>query len=126
MASNVALDHLWFLADPGEVEQSDRLLTFFHARKAAEGGSYSNQYTLAGSPIGSPHGAGLTAMNAAGALAASEDGLRTEFVQDLWDAATPTGTYRYYDGMLYLLGLLEVSGNFRVYHPAGGPVTACQ
>jgi oligosaccharide reducing-end xylanase len=35
------------------------------------------------------------------------------------------GKWRYYDGMLYLLGMLQVSGNFRVYHPAGGPVAAC-
>jgi oligosaccharide reducing-end xylanase len=37
------------------------------------------------------------------------------FVQALWDTPVPTGTWRYYDGMLYLLALLQVSGNFRIY-----------
>ena len=27
------------------------------------------------------------------------------FVQGLWDASTPTGTYRYYDGLLYMIAL---------------------
>ena len=34
------------------------------------------------------------------------------FVQALWDATIPSGTWRYYDGMLYMLGLLHVSGKF--------------
>jgi oligosaccharide reducing-end xylanase len=27
----------------------------------------------------------------------------------------PEGRYRYYDGLLTMLGLLEVSGQFRIY-----------
>jgi oligosaccharide reducing-end xylanase len=29
----------------------------------------------------------------------------------------PTGRSRYYDGLLTMLALLEVSGNFRIYGP---------
>ena len=55
-------------------------------------------------------------MNAAACLASTVRE-RKDFVQELWDAALPTGTWRYYDGMLYLLGLLELSGNFKAYGP---------
>jgi oligosaccharide reducing-end xylanase len=54
-------------------------------------------------------------MNAVAALAATFD-KRNEFVQQLWDVEIPNGLYRYYDGMLYMLGLLQVSGNFRIYN----------
>jgi len=30
----------------------------------------------------------------------------------------PSGKWRYYDGMLFLMGLLHASGNFRIYAPA--------
>lgn len=122
VASNVAVDHLWFARDPWQVEQSNRLLSFFDS----QGGSYSALYTLDGHAIPShPHGVGLTGMNAAAALAATDPALRKQFVQELWTVSAPTGKWRYYDGMLYLLGMLQVSGNFRVYHPAGGPVAGC-
>jgi oligosaccharide reducing-end xylanase len=38
------------------------------------------------------------------------------FVDQLWSAAIPSGTYRYYDGTLYMLALLHVSGTFRLWH----------
>ncbi len=42
---------------------------------------------------------------------------RESFLRELWEASPPSGTYRYYDGMLYMLALLETSGNFRAYAP---------
>jgi oligosaccharide reducing-end xylanase len=38
------------------------------------------------------------------------------FVNRIWQAQIPTGTYRYYDGTLYMLGLLHVSGTFKLYY----------
>ncbi len=35
----------------------------------------------------------------------------TKFVTNLWNVAIPTGNYRYYDGALYTLALLHVSGH---------------
>jgi endo-1,4-beta-D-glucanase Y len=35
------------------------------------------------------------------------------FVDALWNASPPKGTRRYYDGMLYFLAVLHVSGQFR-------------
>jgi oligosaccharide reducing-end xylanase len=122
VASNVAVDHLWFARDPWQVEQSNRLLAFF----ASQGGSYPALYTVDGRPIPAhPHGVGLTGMNAAAALAATDPALRKRFVEELWSASSPSGKWRYYDGLLYFLGMLQVSGNYRVIQPAGGPVAAC-
>jgi len=42
-------------------------------------------------------------------------------VVDEWESLTggsvPSGKWRYYDGMLYTLALLHLSGNFRIYPP---------
>ncbi|HEY4392655.1 MAG TPA: glycosyl hydrolase family 8 [Polyangia bacterium] len=38
------------------------------------------------------------------------------WVQKLWNAAIPTGTYRYYDGTLYMNALLYVSGAFQLWY----------
>jgi oligosaccharide reducing-end xylanase len=113
-ASNVAVDYAWFAADDWSVSQSNRLLAFF----AQQGlGSYANQYTLDGKPLSSDHSPGLAAMNAVAALAAS-DATAGAFVDVLWDTPIPSGKWRYYDGMLYTLALLHVSGHFRIYPPA--------
>jgi len=111
--SNVAVDHAWFGADPWQVEQSNRVLAFL----ASQGvNSYSNQYSLDGKALSGDHSTGLVAMAAVAALAADEN-TGKPFVQALWDVSVPSGKWRYYDGMLYLLGLLHVSGNFKIYAP---------
>jgi hypothetical protein len=60
------------------------------------------------------------ATNAVAALAADR-AIGEPFVQELWGLKVPTGTYRYYDGLLMMLGLLQVSGNFRIYEPGTAP-----
>jgi oligosaccharide reducing-end xylanase len=106
--SNVAVDYAWFGADPWQAEQSDRVLNFL-ASQGME--SYPNQYSLAGKPLSGDHSTGLVAMAAVAAMAATPE-IGRPFVQALWDAKIPSGTWRYYDGMLYMLGLLQVSGKF--------------
>jgi oligosaccharide reducing-end xylanase len=113
-ASNVAVDYAWFAADDWPVSQSNRLLAFFTGHGL---GSYPNQFTLDGKPLSSDHSPGLVAMNAVAALAATDDAAGA-FVDALWDTPIPSGKWRYYDGMLYTLALLHVSGHFRIYPPA--------
>lgn len=111
--SNVAVDYAWFAADPWQVEQSDRILDFL----ASQGiDSYANQFTLDGTPLSGDHSTGLVSMAAVAALAADPE-IGKPFVQELWDAQIPSGKWRYYDGMLYMLGLLHASGHFRMYSP---------
>ncbi|MDZ7269561.1 MAG: hypothetical protein ONB48_19925 [candidate division KSB1 bacterium] len=40
-----------------------------------------------------------------------------EFVAALWAPPIPRGPGRYYDGLLSLLAMLQLSGNFRIYDP---------
>ena len=109
--SNVAVDHAWFATDPWQVEQSNRVLEFL----ASQGmDSYPNQFALDGTPLSSDHSTGLVSMAAVAALA-SDPEKGKPFVQGLWDSQIPSGKWRYYDGMLYMLGLLHVSGNFKIY-----------
>jgi oligosaccharide reducing-end xylanase len=111
--SNVAVDYAWFGTDPWEAEQSDRVLDFL----ASQGpDSYPNQYSLDGKSLSGDRSTGLVAMAAVAALAATPE-TGKPFVQALWDAKIPSGQWRYYDGMLYMLALLHVSGNFHIYVP---------
>jgi oligosaccharide reducing-end xylanase len=114
VAMNVAIDWLWFQKDSWQVTQSNRLLEFFYSQGI---GKYGNQYTLDGKKLADDHSPGLVAMNAVAALAATSD-CRKDFVEEFWNTPIPSGPYRYYDGMLYMLGMLQVSGNFRIYDPS--------
>ncbi len=118
-ASNIAVDQSWFAANSSAATLTNRLLDFFTAQGIS---SYGNQYRLDGTRLSSDRSPGLIAMNAVAALAASTSN-RTAFVQALWDQSIPSGQWRYYDGLLYMFGLLHVSGNFRIYEPgrAGTP-----
>ncbi len=113
--SNVAVDYAWFGADPWQAQQSDRVLKFLLSQGVD---TYPNQYTLDGKPLSADHSTGLAAMAAVAALAAPV-ATGKPFVEALWNTAIPSGQWRYYDGMLYLLGLLHVSGTFQIYQPGG-------
>ncbi len=110
--ANVAVDHAWFGRDPWQVEQANRVLTFLNQ----QGPTCPNQFTLDGKPLSKNPSAGLFAMAAVGALAADKE-IGHPFVQRLWDMPVPSGKYRYYDGMLYFLALLQVSGRFEIIEP---------
>jgi oligosaccharide reducing-end xylanase len=110
---NWAVDWAWWAKDRRQLELSDRLLAFF----GTQGESYPATYTLEGKPTTTDHSLGLVATNAVAALAASGPGA-ARFVEALYAAQAPTGKWRYYNGMLFMMALLHVSGNFRVYGPA--------
>ncbi len=117
VGANVGMDYVWFRPDEWHVEQSNRLLNFF----ASQGiDNYKAEYTLDGNPEVVHRSPGLIATNAVAALAADPE-IGKPFVQALWDQEIPTGKYRYYDGLLMMLGLLQVSGNFRIYEPGTTP-----
>jgi oligosaccharide reducing-end xylanase len=112
VAMNWAVDAAWWAKDPREQQLSDRLLDFF----ASQGDQYKANYTLDGKPLVDYHSQGLVATNAVAALCATSSNAR-RFVDALYQAEPPTGKWRYYDGMLYLMSLLHVSGNFRAIMP---------
>jgi oligosaccharide reducing-end xylanase len=117
VGANVGMDHVWFAPDQWHVEQSNRLLNFFASQGMDD---YKAEYYLTGEPQVGHRSPGLMATNAVAALAADRE-IGEPFVQALWDQSLPTGQYRYYDGLLMMLGLLQVSGNFRIYEPGIAP-----
>jgi oligosaccharide reducing-end xylanase len=117
VGANVAMDYVWFRPGHWHVEQSNRLLDFFASQGIDQ---YVAEYSLQGEPLVSHRSPGLIATNAVAALAADPEKGRP-FVKALWDQPIPTGKYRYYDGLLTLLSLLQVSGNFRIYQPGSVP-----
>lgn len=114
VASDWSFDWNWWRKAPQEQVLSDRIQAFF----ASQGiNSYGDQYTLDGKEVESIHATGLVAANAAASLAATDHQRAAGFVKALWDAPIPSGRERYYDGMLYLLNMLHVSGRFRIWKP---------
>ena len=117
-AANIACDYAWWAKDDWAVTHADTLQSFFYD-KGVE--SYGNQWALDGSKEHSTdHSPGLVAMNATAGLAASTQ-KAWAFVEDFWNISPTTGKYRYYDGCLYMMGLLHCSGNFRVYLSSNAP-----
>jgi oligosaccharide reducing-end xylanase len=112
-AMNWSVDWAWWGKDVREKQLSDRLQAFFQSQGLA---TYGNQFTLDGKPLSKDHSPGLTAMNAVAGLAATHPRSRL-FVEALWNTPIPSGPHRYYDGLLYLLGLLHCSGEFRIRAP---------
>ena len=86
----------------------------------SQGPVIPNQFTLEGKPLSKNDSLGLTAMAAVAGQAADPE-IARPFVQQLWDAQPPEGQWRYYNGMLYFLGLLQAGGRFQVFEPTQTP-----
>jgi oligosaccharide reducing-end xylanase len=112
-AGNWSVDWSWWAKDPRERELSDRLQTFFESQDA----NYGCRFTLEGKQIDKFHAPGLVAINAVASLAATDPVRSRKFVEDLWNTPTPAGLERYYDGLLYLMGMMHCAGEFRIWEP---------
>jgi endo-1,4-beta-D-glucanase Y len=114
-AYNIALDYNWWKKDASQVASTKRIHSFFKSKGV---GTYGSLYELDGRPYNNnaDHSEGLVAMNSAAALA-SDSADAWEFVQDFYNTPVPSGRYRYYNGSLYLLGMLATSGNFKIWCP---------
>lgn len=112
IAANIACDYAWWAKDTWATTHANRIQSFFYDKGVD---SYGNQWSLDGKNLNSPdHSPGLVAMNATASLASS-DKKSWSFLEDLWNISPTTGKYRYYDGCLYMMGLLHCSGKFRAY-----------
>ena len=98
---------------PQGAKLSDWIQAFFESKGID---TYGNQFTLDGTQVGNSHSTALVATNAVGSLAATEP-RAAKFVEALWNAQIPSGRYRYYDGMCYLMGHLHCAGEFRIWPP---------
>ncbi len=112
-AGNWSMDWAWWHKDPREQELSEKLQAFFESKGMK---TYGCQFTLDGKQLDDRHAQGLVAENAIASLAATN--LRAKkFVEALWNTPPPEGIERYYEGLLYMMGLLHCSGEFRIWGP---------
>ncbi len=110
---NMAVDYAWFRKSGSEPELINKIHRFFMNQGIK---TYGNQYTVEGKKLDLPHSAGLVACNAVGVLGSN----RVEawqFIDDFYNTPIPSGLYRYYDGLLYFISYLHLSGNFKIYKP---------
>lgn len=110
-AMNIGMDYYWFGKDAErQTAVMTRLLNFFK-----KDGFTHGQFNLDGTAPTGDYSAGMAGANAVGAFCLQDKELATEYVRQLWKAKLPTGPFRYYSGMVYMLSMLHVSGNFRIY-----------
>jgi oligosaccharide reducing-end xylanase len=120
-AINWSVDWSWWHKAPAEQELSDRIQGFF-ASQGIE--TYGPVFTLDGKSLDATpgltredHAAGLAGANAVAGLAATDRARAKLFTEALWKTPIPSGESRYYDGMLYLMSLMHVSGRFQIVAP---------
>ena len=120
-ASNWSVDWSWWHKAPAEQKLSDRIQKFFASQGIEK---YGPVFTLEGKDMGATpglthedHPTGLVGTNAVAGLAATDRVNAKKFTEALWNAQIPSGQNRYYDGMLYLMSLMHVSGEFRIWGP---------
>lgn len=111
-AMNWSVDCAWWAKDPRQKDLSDRLLAFF----SSIGKAYPNTYEIDGTPTSQSSSSGLVAMNAVAALCATHP-RAWHYVEALYQQNVPSGKWRYYDGMLYMMAMMHLSENFRIYSP---------
>lgn len=115
VAANWSVDWSWWAADPRERVLSDRIQTFFESKGIDR---YGSKYSLDGAQVTDTiHATALVATNAVAGLAAADNARAKKFVDALWNTPAPSGHYRYYDGMWYMMGLMHTGGAYRVWTP---------
>jgi oligosaccharide reducing-end xylanase len=108
----IALDEIWFGRDPWNVEESTRVLAFFTSKGFdSYGTSYNIKTGVALNPAREIALLIVNGMTAAASTAVDKEA----YVQVVWDQPTPSGPVRYYQGIVDLLALLLLSGNYRVW-----------
>lgn len=111
--ANMAMDYLWFAADPWQVENANRLQKFYCEEQAEH---WDGVFLTDGTRLQEKalHPVAVIAVNAQASLAA--DGPYAKAcVEKLWNTPLRKGNRRYYDNFLYLFAMLALSGNYRIY-----------
>lgn len=112
-AMNVGMDYNWFRADSiNQTAMMTRLLQFFKDDNYQHG-----YFDWDGSNPSGNYNEGVAGTNGAACLAVNDKELTTKVLNKLWNTNPPTGQWRYYNGMVYFLSLLNVTGNYRIYKP---------
>jgi oligosaccharide reducing-end xylanase len=114
VVGNIMMDYHLFGADSWQATFAQKYAAFFAVEQAKRpaGAEFKLDGTVTVSHD-SP-AKGLVAQNAMVGFAVPPADSQ-QFLQDMWNLSPPTGQYRYYDGVLYLLAYLHLSGQFRLY-----------
>lgn len=113
-ASNWSVDASWWGKDPRQKALSTTIQTFL----AGEGiDRFADRYTLDGKPLSQRHSPGMVAATAVAGLAGTPPPLARAFVKELWDTPMPEGEQRYFDGVLYLMSMMHLAGEYRIIAP---------
>ncbi|GLS89518.1 hypothetical protein GCM10007916_05850 [Psychromonas marina] len=112
---NMAMDNHWFNVDPRQQELADRMIGFFTNEYARKGQNYA-VHEMDGAIASKWASSGQNAMNGTAAMITASSEAQ-EFTERLWDQAVPTGKWRYYDGVLYMFSVLQMSGEYKIYGP---------
>ena len=118
--SNWSVDYSWWHKDPQESVLSGRVQNFLFSQGLEK---FADRYTLDGQPLSTRHSTGMLATAAVGSLAATPGRISNAFLQALWETPVPAGEQRYFDGMLYLMSMMHLSGEFRIIE-TGEPAAA--
>jgi oligosaccharide reducing-end xylanase len=113
---NMALDYTWYKKSDNEKALCELRQTFFNRKGIS---NYPSLWQLDGTEYtasGTFHAGGLVGCNGVGSLASDKE-LAWDFVKQVYTTSPPSGLYRYYDGLLYMMSLLQVAGEFQAYIP---------
>lgn len=112
---NWSVDWHWFQKDPRQQVLSDHIQKFFESK----GEKYNDHWVIDGSQSRrNRHSPGLVATLGAASLAASDAERSKKFAEALWNLDVPSSlVFRYYDGLLYMMCMLNASGQFQAIMP---------
>ncbi|MAQ76296.1 MAG: hypothetical protein CL613_08200 [Aquimarina sp.] len=109
---NMSFDFAWFQKEKENIQPIiNKQIDFFKDKP-----NYPGLWTLDGTPRNSDHNPGLVACNAVGSLALA-DAKVWSFVDELFEMSIPSGKYRYYDGLLYMMSYMHLAGAYKIYKP---------
>jgi oligosaccharide reducing-end xylanase len=109
--SNWSVDYSWWGKDTRQIALSERVQGFL----AGQGiDKFADRYTLDGKPLSERHSTGMLAAAAVGGLAAAPGPTSDAFLRTFWNTPVPAGEQRYFDGMLYLMSMMHLAGEFRI------------
>lgn len=109
---NLVLDGIWSPGQGWESVEADHLLQFFLGQGMT---TYGREFTLDGSKvIDQMHDPALVVTNGVTGLIAKVE-QRRAFIDAVWNLDLPTGQFRYFSGILQMMSLLILSGEFQVY-----------
>jgi endo-1,4-beta-D-glucanase Y len=115
---NLVIDRLWGTSDEWQVDQIDDLLTFFNDAgvNSSNVALYGSAYSLNGKEVYiEDHRVELVLVNGVIAMLSNlPSSAKRPFIEAAAAVPIPTGSTRYYPGILYLLCNLIMAGEFRL------------